>query len=188
MLGLNIALLHRTAASSSSRNCYGTALCARLLLVLVFFTLNLPTGSLLSACDTTAAAARSVHLYDRPICGIAKDFRRSLLNVFDLFDCQQPTVHCKTPQRGQINVLLVIKRLTIEELLDLVCQLGGGIHTQEARETIDHLAEEHASCCTWQIGRTTSDQRLHPLVTDSTCFRKRTPTTLNKPDAHNARN
>ena len=51
----------------------------------------------------------------------------------------------------------------LSHLQDLVCQLGGAIHTQEARGTIDDLAEECVSCCTWPLG-TTRDPRLHPMV------------------------
>ena len=46
-------------------------------------------------------------------------------------------------------------------------------------------SREYVSCCILEIGRTPSDQNLH-WGANSTCFHTRSPTNLNKPDAHNA--
>ena len=102
-----------------------------------------------------------------------KDIQRDLLDVLALFHCHQPTVHGKRLQTDQINLLHHVKWHHLVQLgqafpttkgpFNLVCQHGGGIHTHEARETIDQRAEECVSCCIWQMERTTGDKHLHPL-------------------------
>ena len=139
---------------------------------LYFFLPQLAIWTTAAACATAATAASTLRWHERQIWNIADDFCRDLLDVLALFDCRQPNAHGKRLQRDQINLLQIVKRHsrvqpgqffpTSERLLNMVCQLGGSIHTQEARETIDCLAEKYVSCCIWQIGRTTSDQHLHP--------------------------
>ena len=101
-----------------------------------------------AAACATAATVRAANL--EHCHGLS---RRDLLDVLALWDdCHQPAVHGKRLPRDQINHLHVvtIEYNLVKGLLDLVCQLGGSIHTQEARETSDHLAEAHVSCCIWQ--------------------------------------
>ena len=143
----------------------------------VWFFSDLANWTTVAACATAAAAARTLHLYERPICNIAKDFRRHLLEVLLCSTGHQPTVHGKKLQRDRINLssCQIGRALpTGDGLLDSVCQLGGGIHKQEARETIDHKADE----CVCPVSSSKLDARPERSVsahwvTDSTCFRKK---------------
>ena len=133
----------------------------------VIFFLNLPTGPLLPL----APALRLLQARSTGTSG--------KLDVLALFDCHQPTVHDKRLQRDQIDLPQVVKRHhrvqlgqaspTSEGLLDLVCQLGSGIHTQEARKTIYHSPVVYGN-----LGARPVTSISTHWVTDSACFGKGT--------------